>query len=221
MTGRSSPPPSIDWRVRSDGQQRVISELIGARIRNSTLRLGEALARWGLTPNLLTAIGLVLNLLVAAVIASGNLRAGGALLLLASGFDMLDGAVARATGTVTKFGGFLDSTIDRYSESLVYGGVLVYLLGTRDYRLGSLLIIVATAGSLLISYARARAEAAGVRASVGLLARPERVLILAVGLLTGYVIPALWILAIGTHLTVVTRMAHVWRLSRATESRAG
>jgi CDP-diacylglycerol--glycerol-3-phosphate 3-phosphatidyltransferase len=199
----------------------VISELIGARIRNSTLRLGETLARWGLTPNLLTAVGLVLNLLVAAVIASGSLRTGGALLLLASGFDMLDGAVARASGTVTKFGGFLDSTIDRYSESLVYGGVLVYLLGTRDYRLGSLLILVATAGSLLISYARARAEAAGFQASVGLLARPERVLILAVGLLTGYVIPALWILAIGTHLTVITRMAHVWRLSRTIESRVG
>ena len=199
----------------------MISELIGARIRNSTLRLGETLARWGLTPNLLTAVGLVLNLLVAAVIASGSLRTGGALLLLASGFDMLDGAVARASGTVTKFGGFLDSTIDRYSESLVYAGVLVYLLGTRDYRLGSLLILVATAGSLLISYARARAEAAGFQASVGLLARPERVLILAVGLLTGYVIPALWILAIGTHLTVITRMAHVWRLSRTVESRVG
>jgi CDP-diacylglycerol---glycerol-3-phosphate 3-phosphatidyltransferase len=199
----------------------VISELIGARIRNSTLRLGETLARWGLTPNLLTAVGLVLNVLVAAVIASGSLRTGGALLLLASGFDMLDGAVARASGTVTKFGGFLDSTIDRYSESLVYAGVLVYLLGTRDYRLGSLLILVATAGSLLISYARARAEAAGFQASVGLLARPERVLILAVGLLTGYVIPALWILAIGTHVTVITRMAHVWRLSRTIESRVG
>ena len=199
----------------------MISELIGARIRNSTLRLGETLARWGLTPNLLTAVGLVLNLLVAAVIASGSLRTGGALLLLASGFDMLDGAVARASGTVTKFGGFLDSPIDRYSDSLVYAGVLVYLLGTRDYRLGSLLILVATAGSLLISYARARAEAAGFQASVGLLARPERVLILAVGLLTGYVIPALWILAIGTHLTVITRMAHVWRLSRTVESRVG
>jgi CDP-diacylglycerol--glycerol-3-phosphate 3-phosphatidyltransferase len=111
----------------------VISELIGARIRNSTLRLGEALSRWGLTPNLLTGIGLVLNLIVAAVIARGSLWAGGALLLLASGFDMLDGAVARASGTVTKFGGFLDSTIDRYSESLVYGGVLVYLLALARY----------------------------------------------------------------------------------------
>ncbi len=199
----------------------MISELIGERIRGSTLHLGEALARWGLTPNLLTAVGLLLNLLVAAVIASGSLRVGGVLLLVASGFDMLDGAVARATGTVTKFGGFLDSTIDRYSESLVYGGVLVYLLGTDDFRTGSLLVFVATAGSLLISYARARAEAGGFKASVGLLARPERVLILAIGLLTGYVIPALWILAIGTHLTVVTRMTHVWRLSRPAHSRAG
>ena len=86
----------------------MISELIGARIRNSTLRLGEALARRGLTPNLLTAIGLVLNLIVAAVIASGSLRAGGALLLLASGFDMLEGALSRAYGTVTKLGGFID-----------------------------------------------------------------------------------------------------------------
>ena len=185
------------------------------------MRLGEALARWGLTPNLLTAVGLLLNLLVAAVIATGHLQIGGALLLIASGFDMLDGAVARASGTVTKFGGFLDSTIDRYSESLVYGGVLIYVLGTRDFRIGSLLVFVATAGSLLISYARARAEAAGFKASVGLLARPERVLILAIGLLAGYLIPALWILAIGTHLTVVTRMAHVWRLSRPAASRAG
>lgn len=198
----------------------MISELIGARIRNSTLRLGEALARWGLTPNLLTAVGLLLNLLVAAVIASGSLRLGGVLLLVASGFDMLDGAVARATGTVTTFGGFLDSTIDRYSESVVYGGVLLYLLGTQDFRVGSLLVFVATAGSLLISYARARAEAAGFKASVGLLARPERVLILAIGLLTGYVVPALWLLAVGTHLTVVTRMTHVWRLSRPAHARA-
>ena len=198
----------------------MISELIGARIRNSTLRLGEALAGWGLTPNLLTAVGLLLNLLVAAIIASGNLRIGGVLLLMASGFDMLDGAVARATGTVTTFGGFLDSTIDRYSESVVYGGVLLYLLGTQDFRTGSVLVFVALAGSLLISYARARAEAAGFKASVGLLARPERVLILAIGLLTGNVIPALWILAVGTHLTVVTRMTHVWRLSRPASARA-
>jgi CDP-diacylglycerol--glycerol-3-phosphate 3-phosphatidyltransferase len=197
----------------------VISELIGARIRNSTLRLGEALAGLGLTPNAVTAIGLILNLLVAVIIARGNQQLGGVALLIASGFDMLDGAVARASGTVTKFGGFLDSTLDRYSESIVFGGVLVYLLRTNDYFAGALLVFAATTGSLMISYARARAEAAGYRASVGLLARPERVLVLAVGLIIGQLIPALWILAIGTHLTVWTRIAHVWRLSRAAETR--
>jgi CDP-diacylglycerol--glycerol-3-phosphate 3-phosphatidyltransferase len=199
----------------------VISELIGARIRNYTLHLGEFLARFGLTPNAVTAIGLVLNLLVAIIIARGNIQFSGVMLLIASGFDMLDGAVARATGTVTKFGGFLDSTLDRYSESIVYGGVLIYLLNTDDFFAGALLVFAATTGSLLISSARARAEAAGFKASVGLLARPERVLVLAIGLLTGQLIAALWILAIGTHLTVVTRIAHVWRLSRAVAPREG
>lgn len=197
----------------------MISELIGERIRGYTLRIGEILARSGLTPNALTAIGLALNILVAAVIAAGHIVPGGILLLIASGFDMLDGAVARATGTVTRFGGFLDSTIDRYSEAVVLGGVLVYVLGTDDYWLGALLVFTATIGSIMISYARARAEAAGWKASVGLLARPERVVVLAIGLLTGYVIAALWILAVGTQATVVTRMAHVWRLSRAVEPR--
>ncbi|MFN8592964.1 MAG: CDP-alcohol phosphatidyltransferase family protein [Thermomicrobiales bacterium] len=197
----------------------MISELLGPRVRGITLRVGEMLARLGLTPNLLTAIGLILNVIVAIIIATSNLVLGGILLLIAGGFDMLDGAVARASGTVTKFGGFLDSTVDRYSEVVVYGGVLIYVLGGDDFRVGSLLIYAATAGSLLISYARARAEAAGYRASVGLLARPERVLILALGLMFNLLIPALWILAVGTHLTVITRMAHVWRISRAAETR--
>lgn len=197
----------------------MISELIGARIRTSTLRLGQVLASAGLTPNAVTAIGLVLNLLVAVIIARGNQQIGGVALLIASGFDMLDGAVARASGTVTRFGGFLDSTLDRYSESIVLGGVLIYLLTTSDYFAGALLVFAATTGSLLISYARARAEAAGYRASVGLLARPERVLVLAIGLIIGQLLPALWILALGTHLTVLTRIAHVWRLTQTTESR--
>jgi CDP-diacylglycerol---glycerol-3-phosphate 3-phosphatidyltransferase len=199
----------------------VISELIGARIRTYTLGIGEVLARLGLTPNMVTAIGLVLNVLVAVIIARGNLQLGGILLLFASGFDMLDGAVARASGSVTRFGGFLDSTLDRYSEAVVLSGVLVYVLGTQDYRVGALLIFAAITGSLLISYARARAEAAGFRASVGLLARPERVLVLAIGLLVGQLIPALWILALGTHLTVATRIAHVWRISRSAGPQPG
>ncbi len=126
---------------------------------------------------------------------------------------MVDGAVARATGTMTRFGGFLDSTLDRYSEVVVYLGVLVYLLGTGDDDLGAILVFVAAAGALLISYARARAEAAGYTASVGLVARPERVVLLALCLLIDRPLWALWILAVATHLTALTRIVHVWRLS--------
>lgn len=192
----------------------MISEALGTRVRTLTLGIGEALARAGLTPNMVTTIGVLLSVVVAVVIGGGYLIVGGVLFLIASGFDMLDGAVARAAGTVTKFGGFLDSTLDRYSETIVLFGVLYYLLQTPDAMLGALLVFAATTGSLLISYARARAEAAGFHASVGLLARPERVVILAIGLLSGFLMPALWILAIGTHLTVFMRIYHVWRITR-------
>ena len=193
----------------------MISEALGTRVRSLTLGIGEVLARAGLTPNMITTIGVLLSAVVAFVIAGGNLVVGGVLFLIASAFDMLDGAVARAAGTVTKFGGFLDSTLDRYSETIVLFGVLYYLLQTPDAMAGALLVFAATTGSLLISYARARAEAAGFHASVGLLARPERVIILAIGLLFGLLLPALWILAVGTHLTVFMRIFHVWRITRS------
>lgn len=193
----------------------MISEALGTRVRSLTLGIGEVLARAGLTPNMITTIGVILSAVVAFVIAGGNLVVGGMLFLIASAFDMLDGAVARAAGTVTKFGGFLDSTLDRYSETIVLFGVLYYLLQTPDAMVGALLVFAATTGSLLISYARARAEAAGYHASVGLLARPERVIILAIGLLFGLLLPALWILAVGTHLTVFMRIFHVWRITRS------
>jgi CDP-diacylglycerol--glycerol-3-phosphate 3-phosphatidyltransferase len=193
----------------------MISERIGNLVRHRLLVIGRALAKVGFTPNLLTVIGVLLNLGVAAVIAFDHPQLGGFLLLIASAFDMLDGAVARATGLTSDFGGFLDSTLDRYSEALVYGGILIYLLDTRDADAGAFLVFVAAVGALLISYARARAEAAGYKASVGLVARPERVILLALGLLIGKPIWALWILAVATHLTALTRIVHVWRASLA------
>jgi CDP-diacylglycerol---glycerol-3-phosphate 3-phosphatidyltransferase len=191
----------------------VISERIGNLIRQRLLIVGGALFRLGLTPNILTVTGVILNFGVALVIAFGDPRLGGALLLVASAFDMLDGAVARASGLTSSFGGFLDSTLDRYSEAIVFGGVLIYLLGTDDWEVGAILVFLATVGALLISYARARAEAAGYTASVGLVARPERVILLALGLLIGQPLWALWVLAIATHLTALTRIVHVWRAS--------
>jgi phosphatidylglycerophosphate synthase len=191
----------------------VISERIGTWIRGRILGVGRVLARLGLTANLLTIIGLLLNTVVAIVIAADHPRWGGAFLLFASAFDMLDGAVARATGTSSQFGGFLDSTLDRYSESVVFLGVLIYMLNTNDAKTGAILVFIATVGSLMISYARARAEVLGWRASVGLVARPERVILLAICLVIGKPLWALWALAVLTHITAATRIVHVWRIS--------
>jgi CDP-diacylglycerol--glycerol-3-phosphate 3-phosphatidyltransferase len=179
------------------------------------LHVGMWLSRIGMTANMATLIGLLLNAGVAAVIASGHPRLGGVLLLLASAFDMVDGAIARSTGSVSKFGGFFDSTLDRYSEIVVYVGLLIWLNTGSDDHLGSLLILIACSGALMISYARARAEAIGYSASVGLVARPERVILLAACLIINQPLWALWILAILTHVTAVWRIVHVWRATQA------
>lgn len=196
----------------------MISERIGQWIRGYTLRLGALIARTGLSANVFTVIGLLLNIGVAAIIAAGQPVWGGIGLLIASAFDMVDGAVARATNATTKFGGFLDSTLDRYSEVVVYLGVLLYLNQTDDAELGAVLVFIASSGALLISYTRARAEAAGYTASVGLVARPERVVLLALALLIDQPLWALWVLAVATHLTAITRIIHVWRMSIAESS---
>ncbi len=191
----------------------MISERIGTWVRGYLLQVGQLVARTGVTPNQLTLIGLGLNVIVAIVIATGEFRLGGVLLLIASAFDMLDGAVARATQSISKIGGFLDSTLDRYSEIVVYLGVLIYLLDTDDARTASILVVVASTGALMISYARAKAESIGYTASVGLAARPERVVLLALFLIFGWTIWALWLLAFVTHITAITRIVHVWRLA--------
>jgi len=152
------------------------------------------------------------------VIATDHPRLGGILLLIASAFDMVDGAIARATKTVSKFGGFFDSTIDRYSEIVVYLGVLILLNRGGSDHLGSILVLVSATGALMISYARARAEAIGYGASVGLVARPERVVLLALCLLVNQPLWALWILAVATHLTALWRILHVWRVTQAESS---
>lgn len=179
------------------------------------LHVGEFFARLGMTANMATVIGLLLNAGVAAVIASGHPRIGGALLLVASAFDMVDGAIARSTGSESKFGEFIDSTLDRYSEIVVYLGLMIWLNQTGDDHIGAVLIVIAATGALMISYARAKAEGIGYKASVGLVARPERVILLAACLIINQPLWALWALAIATHITAVTRIIHVYRLANA------
>jgi CDP-diacylglycerol--glycerol-3-phosphate 3-phosphatidyltransferase len=168
------------------------------------------------TANTVTVIGFLLNVITAAVIASGHLSTGGALLLFSAAFDLLDGAIARVTNTQSRFGAFLDSVLDRYSESMILLGLLY--VETELRHVGTVILVYAVAvGSLMISYARARAEGLGLNAKVGIAPRPERVLILGAGLVfpgpaTGKTtVIALWILALITHVTAVQRLMHVWR----------
>lgn len=193
----------------------MLSEAIGTWVRQKMLVVGRGFASIGITPNMATLIGLVLNVAVAIIIGMGHPIIGGVLLLLASAFDMVDGSIARATNTISKFGGFFDSTIDRYSEIVVFVGLLFYMNSTTDDHLGAVLILIAATGSLMTSYARARAEALDYRASVGLLARPERVILLAICLIIQQPLWALWILAIGTHITTIWRIVHVYRVAAA------
>lgn len=196
----------------------MISERIGTWVRRYMLHVGGWFAAIGVTPNMATLIGLLLNGVVAIIIGTGHPVIGGILLLIASAFDMVDGAIARATNAVSTFGGFFDSTIDRYSEIVVYIGLLAWLNTTDDARLGAILTLVSATGALMISYARARAEAIGYKASVGLVARPERVVLLAICLIIRQPLWALWILAVLTHVTAVWRIVHVYRLAGADES---
>jgi CDP-diacylglycerol--glycerol-3-phosphate 3-phosphatidyltransferase len=174
--------------------------------------LGQALARTGISPNVLTTVGCILNFGVAAVIALGYLSLGGVLILFAGAFDMLDGALARASGRTTTFGAFLDSTLDRYSEAAVFLGIFIEAAMRNDIQV-QLLTYAAAIGSLMVSYARARAEGLGLRNSVGFLQRPERVILLGVGLIVGWQVYALWVLAILTNVTALHRILHVRRLT--------
>ncbi len=188
----------------SDQLRRVFAPLLA--------RLAGMLDALGLSPNALTIIGLVLNLVVAGILATGNLRVGGILVLLASLFDGLDGALARHTGRVTKFGAFFDSTLDRYAEAALFTG-LVWHFTTIGARQEAVLAVVALFGSLAVSYTRARAEGLGLSCSVGILTRAERIVVLSVGLAAGLPLITLWVLAVLTHVTAIQRMVHVYRLT--------
>jgi CDP-diacylglycerol--glycerol-3-phosphate 3-phosphatidyltransferase len=200
----------------------MFSRLIQQRARQFVAAIMRPLARLGIDPNVITLLGLFLSIVTAVVIASGSIVAGGALVLFAGIFDMFDGAMARVSNAATPFGAFLDSTLDRYSESIILGGLLFHALQrpglhealwpwANEQQWMIVLLFVSAVGSLMVSYAKARAEGLGLECKTGLLARPERVVILAAGLLTGTTIWALLLLAVLSHVTAIERIAHVWR----------
>src|SRR5947209_7699948 len=202
----------------------MFSRRIQQRARHLVALLIRPLARLGVTPNTLTVIGLLISILTAVVIAQGYLVAGGLLVLFAGIFDMFDGAMARVLNTATTFGAFFDSTLDRYSESIILFGMLVYALQRPDLhdifwpfaheQLWMIAVIfIAVVGSLMVSYTKARAEGLGLECKTGLLARPERGCLRAIGLLSGTSIWALALLAFFSQVTTIERIVYVWRIT--------
>lgn len=191
----------------------MISDWVRERTRRFLEPLAELIGRTGVPPNLLTSVGCLLHLGVAYALAVGHLRTGGFLLAIAGLFDALDGALARSTNRASRFGAFLDSTLDRFSEAIVYLGLLSFYLD-RGAKLESLLVYIAIVGSLMVSYTRARAESLGIECKVGFLTRFERIIILILGLLTRRLTIALWVLAILAPFTALQRIYHVWRATR-------
>ncbi|MGI8968243.1 MAG: CDP-alcohol phosphatidyltransferase family protein [Chloroflexota bacterium] len=191
-----------------------------ATVRRISMRLMGPVARSRISPNTLTVIGLLLNVLTAWVIGGGYLFVAGVLLLFAGIFDMADGALARVKDAASEFGDFLDATLDRLAEASVGLGLLWHaLVRGDDVQAG--LIYAVVLGSVLISYARARAEVLNLDCEVGWMARPERIVILAIGLIlasatreTALTI-ILVVLCLSTYYTVAQRIVHVYRVTKS------
>jgi CDP-diacylglycerol--glycerol-3-phosphate 3-phosphatidyltransferase len=194
----------------------MLTERIGDAFARPVERLVRSFAH--ISPDVLTITGLALNGVACAFFAFGggpdyrsplSLRIGGLVALAASIFDMLDGRVARLRGRETKFGAFLDSTMDRYSDMLLYMGLLI-LYARVDRTPQMVLVWVAAFGSFMTSYARARAESLIPRCTVGLLERPERIVLLVVGALTNRMVAVLWIIAVLSNVTAVQRVVYTY-----------
>jgi CDP-diacylglycerol--glycerol-3-phosphate 3-phosphatidyltransferase len=173
--------------------------------------VGDGLRRTGLTPDHLTIVGLVVGAGAAVAIGAGELRIGLVLVILAALPDLLDGALARASGASSQRGAFFDSTVDRLTDALLLGGIAWHLASTESAHM-SILPFAVMAVSSLISYQRAKAESLGLEAKGGLMERAERIVLLCLGLLFDVLlIPILWVMLVLTCVTAVQRFVKVWR----------
>ena len=181
-------------------------------------RVGRAVARTGLTPNALTAIGLCGMGGAAFLAANGWFWQAGALMLAAGAFDLFDGAVARVTGRATVWGAVFDAVSDRLADFALLFGLLFWYLGAERFdREAIILIALSLSGSMLVPYTRSKAAEFGVRIRSGLGTRLERMLIMAIGLLSGQVIAVLWLLAALSNLTALQRWLMTWLATRDLE----
>src|SRR6266516_4525769 len=201
--------------------------MFGASIGRGAQRIIDAMVRWlahgHISPNFLTVVGVAMNVGCGLLFGLGHFFWAGIILIVANLFDMLDGQVARLSGRVTTFGGFLDSSLDRLSDMVVFVGLMVFYARDTQYHstLNVFLAGAALMGSVMVSYASARAESLIPKCDVGFLRRPERVVLFIIGALSTHPgsnnffanrMPAvLWVLAIGSYWTLAHRMYHTWK----------
>lgn len=189
---------------------------IGSACNVLLLRIVHGLALSRISPNTLTFIGLLINIGAATLLAYGKFFAAGLVMLAAAIFDLTDGPVARWTNRVTRFGGFFDSVIDRYSDLILLMGLLVYYASINRFFYVVLTAFVMT-GSVMVSYTRARAENTIPKCKVGFMERPERMVLLMIGTLFNRMAPVLWVIAVLANLTVVHRMIFTWQETKRLE----
>src|SRR5215472_12365263 len=191
---------------------RAIGLVFGTAIN----RIVRWLALSKIHPNVLTFLGLVINIWAAWLFSRGKFVSAGVVVIGAGLFDMVDGRVARETNRVTRFGGFFDSVLDRYSDLALFMGLLVYYASINRYSYIVLTAIVMT-GSVMVSYTRARAENSIPKCKVGFLERPERIVLIIIGALFNRMAQVLWVIAVLSNLTVVHRMIYTFQEAKRLE----
>ncbi len=192
----------------------MYTRLIGKGGRWLLTKIVRGLAATGLHPNFLTLLGLIVTTWAAVLFAAGEFRWAAGVVFLAGFLDMADGQVARKQGRVSTFGAFFDSVVDRYSDMILYMGLLVYyaMIGRFFY---VVLAAVAMAGSFMVSYARARAESLIPACKVGFMERPERLVLLIIGGVFNRMAPVLWLIAVLSTVTVIHRIIYTWQETTA------
>jgi phosphatidylglycerophosphate synthase len=188
----------------------MLTRTIGRYVSWPVDGVAALLAPTGIPPNVITWCALVANLWAGMLFAAGRFRAAGGMMLLAGFCDLVDGPVARRQNRVSLFGAFLDSILDRYSDLILFLGLLVYYAQVNRF-LYAVLAGASMAGAVMVSYAKARAESLVPTTEIGFWERPERLVLMIVAALANRMEIALWILAIGPNITVIHRIVHTWR----------
>ncbi|MGC8878936.1 MAG: CDP-alcohol phosphatidyltransferase family protein [Anaerolineae bacterium] len=197
----------------------MLTDLVREWTRGVLLPIARLISWSGVSPNVITVAGFSLTVADAILLAMGHVQLAGALLIPAAGLDAIDGSLARIQNRVTRFGAFLDSTIDRLSEAVLFLGALLYYLSGSPNQTEIIVLFVALIGSLMVSYTKARSEAVGITIRGGLLTRFERMLVLIIGMMLNELTIALWILAVFANITVLQRVWLTWRNTRDIRTR--